>query len=241
MATQHYRSADSEPATEAIPVVPAIPAVPAQRSPWDRPATVGETAGARTWTAEPTSFADSAAYAATQAEPWTSTLSRREEGQVEKKQVEKKRRRCPWLTGGLAVGLLLGMAIGQGMGGGTTTVAAPAPAPQTVTVTAPAPAPQTVTVTADPPSPAAAAAAAPSDIVGDGVHQVGTDLPAGRYRTDGPSASSVFPNCYYARLKNDSGEFDAIIANGNLQGPGSVTVRQGEFLELSGGCTWTKA
>jgi hypothetical protein len=67
--------------------------------------------------------------------------------------------------------------------------------------------------------PPASAAPAPSDSVGDGVHQVGSDLPAGRCRTDGPSASSVFPNCYDARLKNNSGEFDAIIANGSPDHP----------------------
>ncbi|MFD1047546.1 hypothetical protein ACFQ1S_19370 [Kibdelosporangium lantanae] len=60
-----------------------------------------------------------------------------------------------------------------------------------------------------------------------------SDIPAGRLKTTGSS------HCYYARLKNDSGDFNAIIANNNLNGPGSVTVKAGEFFEVEGTCEWT--
>jgi len=91
-----------------------------------------------------------------------------------------------------------------------------------------------------PTSGAPAAPAGPATTFRDGVYEVGVDIEAGRYRTDGPDPSSYFPSCYYARLANDSGNFDAIKANNNIQGPGSVTLSAGEFVEASGGCTWTK-
>jgi hypothetical protein len=74
----------------------------------------------------------------------------------------------------------------------------------------------------------------------DGVCQVGVDVQGGRYKTPGPPADSVVEMCYWSRNKNDSGEFEAVIANGVLQGPGSVSVKRGEFIELSGGCAWSK-
>jgi hypothetical protein len=66
------------------------------------------------------------------------------------------------------------------------------------------------------------------------------DVAAGRYKTAGPSADAIFKDCYRERTKDDSGEFGAIISNGNAVGPGYVTVKNGEFFQTSGGCTWTK-
>jgi hypothetical protein len=88
---------------------------------------------------------------------------------------------------------------------------------------------------------APAAPSGPAATVADGTHQVGVDIAPGRYKTAGPDQSSIIPNCYWQRAKNDSGEFSAIIANQNLQGPGSVTVKDGEFVTFNGGCTWTKS
>jgi hypothetical protein len=83
--------------------------------------------------------------------------------------------------------------------------------------------------------------AGPATTAGDGTYEVGVDLEPGRYKTAGPDQSSVIPNCYWARTKDDSGEFGSIIANQNLQGPGSVTVKEGEFVNFAGGCSWTKS
>lgn len=88
---------------------------------------------------------------------------------------------------------------------------------------------------------AAATPTGPATTVSDGTHQVGVDIAPGRYKTTGPDQSSIIPNCYWQRAENDSGEFSAIIANENLQGPGSVSVNAGEFVTFSGGCTWTKS
>ncbi|SDG17352.1 hypothetical protein [Pseudonocardia oroxyli] len=237
MTTQHYRSADVDPATEAIPVIPVLPVVPAQRSPRGRTTTVGEAAGMTTWQRAGASRAESAplftagpapasfAESAAQAEPWASTLSRREEKQARRQKQTRKgeqgRRRWPWLTAGLAVGLLFGVMIGQGMGGTAAPTAAPAP--------------QTETVAAPPAQPAG-----PATTVSDGTYEVGVDMAAGRYKTEGPSASNALGMCYWERASTDSGELGSIIANEIVQGPGSVTVQNGEFATLRGGCTWTR-
>jgi hypothetical protein len=68
---------------------------------------------------------------------------------------------------------------------------------------------------------------------------VGVDVVAGRYKTQGPT-DDLFKNCYWQRTKDDSGQFRSIIANGNTQGPGSVTIKAGEFFQTSGGCNWAK-
>ena len=81
--------------------------------------------------------------------------------------------------------------------------------------------------------------AGPATSVGDGTYEVGVDVVAGRYKTQGPT-DDLFKNCYWQRTKDDSGQFRSIIANGNTQGPGSVTIKAGEFFQTSGGCVWTK-
>lgn len=78
---------------------------------------------------------------------------------------------------------------------------------------------------------------ATAEHVPDGMWLVGTDIPAGTYRTMGP-AKSVIPNCYWERLANASGEFDSIIANGNETGPASVTVLAGEYFAPQGCLPW---
>lgn len=79
---------------------------------------------------------------------------------------------------------------------------------------------------------------APAGSVGDGTYLVGSDIKAGQYKTDGPDKNAVIPNCYWARMKDNSGAITSIIANNNSAGPDRVTVSSGEYLQLSGGCTW---
>lgn len=161
-------------------------------------------------------------------------------------------RRWPWI-----VGVVAAFLVGVGAAGATvqrpvvnqTSAAGPATVTRTVTVpastTAAAPVTIVSTVTAPPVTvtrtvtPSAAAAAPPTGgngTLSDGVHRIGTDAKAGRWKTAGPRGSL---GCYWSRNSNDSGDFSAIIANGIVQGPTSVTVKSGEFFELSGGCTWT--
>jgi hypothetical protein len=151
------------------------------------------------------------------------------------------------VIGGAA--LLVGVAIGAAGGNDSTsptavagstptvTVSVPAdgaaPAP-TVTVTAPAPAAKTVqvpgpakTVTAPPPGPAVA-------IPADGTWLVGTDIKPGTYR------SSPDGDCYWARLKNTSGDFEAILANGNGTNQVVTLKKTDKALESARCAPWTR-
>ncbi|MFD9340227.1 hypothetical protein [Streptomyces sp. NPDC060049] len=77
----------------------------------------------------------------------------------------------------------------------------------------------------------------PLTTVGPGTYLVGEDMKAGTYKTAGPSSSSI-PNCYWSRNTNDSGEFNAIIANGTPDGQSRVTVKKGEVFTTSGCTAW---
>jgi hypothetical protein len=67
-------------------------------------------------------------------------------------------------------------------------------------------------------------------IGGDGVYEVGSDIQAGTYKTRGAAG------CYYAIL--NSSDTSDIADNNNIDGPATVTVRNGQFLELSGCDDW---
>jgi hypothetical protein len=146
-------------------------------------------------------------------------------------------RRWPWIVG-IVAAFVVGLAVGGagGSGGSTTApVAAPAsPAAPVPTQSAPA-------ASTAPAAPAAPAVpTGPATEVEDGTYQVGTDMAAGRYKTPGPPANSVMDMCYSARMKDDSGDINSIIANDIVKGQSSITVKAGEFVKFSGGCTWTK-
>jgi hypothetical protein len=148
-----------------------------------------------------------------------------------------------------ALTLFVGVGIGAAGGEDTAKEAAAEPA-ATVTVTAaPAdvavedePAPEvtvteTKTVTAKPskaPEPKVAT------IPGDGTYVVGSDIKAGTYKTTGPEESTI-PNCYWARLKGTSGDFEDIITNGNATGQTTVTISSSDGAFQTNGCkTWKK-
>lgn len=154
----------------------------------------------------------------------------------------RKRKKWPYFAGGaLALIAIIAVASNNGDSTKTTSTAAAttAAAPSSVSrFQAAIPATQAPAVAQAPAAPATPAG--PATTAEDGTYEVGTDLAPGQYKTAGPDKSDIIPNCYWARLKNDSGEFSAIISNGNLQGPGSVTVKKGEYLQLTGGCLWTK-
>ncbi len=159
----------------------------------------------------------------------------------------KASRRKAWLTHGATalVALVIGAGIGgDGESGGKDDSAVPAPA-VTVTETAPAedgaPEPaatitEKVMVT---PKPAKEPGSA-TTVEGDGQYLVGDDMQAGTYKTAGPEKGSIIESCYWARTNDASGEFEAIIANDNLQGQGRVTVNKGEYFETNGCREWTK-
>ncbi|WP_244258106.1 hypothetical protein [Streptomyces sp. Tu 2975] len=151
-----------------------------------------------------------------------------------------------WLThGGAAfIALIVGAAVaggGEADGGAdTAAVDAQAQPAATATVTAEAePAPtvtETVTATPEPPKKAELPGPATS-FEGDGEYLVGTDIKPGTYKTAGSDGEF---GCYWARLKDASGEFDAIIANNNLKGPGRVNLNKGEYFQTQRCAEWTR-
>ena len=68
---------------------------------------------------------------------------------------------------------------------------------------------------------------------GDGTWQVGIDIEAGTYRTDGTDS------CYWERVSDFTGAFGAIIANDNPRGPAVVTILEADAGFTSKRCgTW---
>jgi hypothetical protein len=74
-------------------------------------------------------------------------------------------------------------------------------------------------------------------IPGDGTFAVGSDIPAGTYRSPKPDSG----NCYWQRSKDDSDSLNSIIANDNTAGPARVTLHRGEYFKDSGCNDWVKA
>lgn len=82
-----------------------------------------------------------------------------------------------------------------------------------------------------------APAPAPGTIPGSGTFMVGSDIEPGTYKTGGPESFG----CYYARLKDTTGDFGSIINNNVSQGPASVTISASDGAFETSGCqTWSK-
>lgn len=73
---------------------------------------------------------------------------------------------------------------------------------------------------------------AANTIDGEGIYKVGEDIKAGTYKTEGT------PGCYYAILRSTS--TSDIADNNNVDGPAFLTVRKGQYLELSGCDVWVR-
>lgn len=67
---------------------------------------------------------------------------------------------------------------------------------------------------------------------------VGKDIQAGTYETTTVSTSAL-DSCYWARLSGTSGETSEILANGNVEGHGIVTIKPTD-VAFQTRCTWTK-
>jgi hypothetical protein len=162
-------------------------------------------------------------------------------GPIPLQQQPQKAKRVGWptliITAVVALGLggLIGGLIGSS-GDRTATTEEP-----NTTVTA------TETVTAEP-EPAPTAAKAPTtknttkpeskSTMGEGTYEIGVDAKPGRYKTRVPEDSPV---CYWEKTKDDTGDFDSLIANAELE-PGaraSVTVKSGDFFHSEDCGTWT--
>jgi hypothetical protein len=152
-------------------------------------------------------------------------------------------RKPPWwiwlvVAAAFVAGCVLGVTAGiggandkQNTAGQQAATTQPPPQPTGNPVaagTTPAPAPTTHTTTTKPPPPA--------PTIEDGTWTVGTDMPAGKYRTTAP----VDSQCYWGIYKSGTNKAD-IIAN-DIPGGGrpTVTVKVGEDFESSDCGTWQK-
>lgn len=151
--------------------------------------------------------------------------------------VKKGRSRALIVSGVLIGTALVGFAIGRS-GSSTATAAAPTPAPITVTeapppvtMQAPEPAPVTVTVTEPPPAPVVTGPA--EEITKSGILVVGTDIKAGKWKTDGKIDPAKLSG-YFAILADPTkptSDVDNIITNDNPDGQAFATLEDGQGLE----------
>jgi hypothetical protein len=86
---------------------------------------------------------------------------------------------------------------------------------------------------------AAAAEAAKRGTITGGVVVVGTDIDPGVYKTDGPYRAGGEDMCYYA-FKTGTDANAQIIDNNIVQGPATVTLKQGNVFETSSCDDWHK-
>ncbi|MGW6889148.1 hypothetical protein [Streptomyces chartreusis] len=132
---------------------------------------------------------------------------------------------------GLVVGAVIGSSAADNSDSKGTTPSATATDTETPTTTAPEEETPTPSETKTPED-------SVNEIPGDGTYVVGKDIKPGTYRTEGP-ADTAIPNCYWARLRGTSGEFNEIIANGNTAGPTTVTISANDKAFQTTGCkTW---
>lgn len=76
-----------------------------------------------------------------------------------------------------------------------------------------------------------------SSRMGEGTYIVNEDVRPGRYKARARSGAT----CYWARLRDDSGDADSIIANDLTRGAASVTIKRSDGAFTSSGCTtWTR-
>lgn len=147
--------------------------------------------------------------------------------------------RTPWA---LPVGVgVVALIAGVGIGAGSKPKAAAA-VHTTTSVTATATATATITqqVTTTPTQVVSTQQVvttvtftpAPINQFTDGQQLVGTDIPAGVYKTSGGGT------CYYAIL-NSSDDSD-IASNDNFDGPVRLVLKAGKYFETSGGCSWAR-
>jgi hypothetical protein len=155
-------------------------------------------------------------------------------GAIPVQQPPKKPKRFGWPTVivtavvALSFGGIVGGIVG-GSGDGTATTAEP---DATVTVTEPA----DDESASKAPSPKKTTEPKPADTISDGIHEVGVDVKAGKYKTSVPEGEL----CYWDRSRDDSG--DSTITQVLQEGPShqSVTLKKGESFETEDCGTWKR-
>jgi hypothetical protein len=137
----------------------------------------------------------------------------------------------PWLVLTVAGVVVTAVAAIVGTMTGSDSSEGGPPTAVRVTVTATQFNTKTITQTVTPAPPSG-----PRSEFSDGVFEVGKDVQAGLYRTQGPNGSND-GGCYWTRT-SPHGE---LIQNGVVNKPGAVTIRAGEFIDSAGCQTWRRA
>jgi hypothetical protein len=138
------------------------------------------------------------------------------------------------LGGITAVVALSLVGIFVGSGDDTATTAEP-----TATVTATKPAEAESATASKAPAAKKTTEPDPENTMNEGTYEIGVDANPGRYKTRVPQDSPV---CYWEKMKDDSGGFNSLIANGEVNAGGrvSITVKRGEFFNSEDCGTWTR-
>ncbi|MFC9976171.1 hypothetical protein ACFVH6_35285 [Spirillospora sp. NPDC127200] len=140
----------------------------------------------------------------------------------------------------LAFGMVAGCAVGVGMSstppGDKPAAAATMPDSAPSAEEAPdAPSTPRNAITPSAPGTPSAKPKPVAPTIGPGTHRVPQDVRPGTYRSTGGEG------CYWARLKDLTGEGESIIANGNPSGPTTVTIRSSDKGFENSDCgTWKK-
>lgn len=137
------------------------------------------------------------------------------------------KKKWPWVVGGVAAVIVLGLAVATGVvlgaGGDNRTNDAAFASPTTASrAGAQAVAPRSAAANTSDAAPTASPA--PSGLPSNGILKVGTDIHPGEYAVSAAGASSG----YWERLSCLSGDFECIIANDIVTGKGYLTVLPGD-------------
>jgi hypothetical protein len=159
-----------------------------------------------------------------------------------------KKRNTRWLlpTSVGVVALLVGVGIGAGAKGSGAKSAAASVVRTTATATMATTATATVQVTATPTDVVKTVQVTkrvvytppPLNSFSDGVQLIGTDIPAGTYKTTGQGDGSNAIGCYYAILNSSNTE--DISNNTIVTGPTRVVLPAGKYFDTTGGCEWAR-
>ena len=150
---------------------------------------------------------------------------------------EGRRSACwPWVPLAGVVVLVAGsVLLASGVDGGPPRPEAPAPVAPADTPARTLPTVQAMPTRSTP----ATSVQRPRSTVRTGTYTVGADIEPGRWATPGRAATRTEP-CSWERSRDGSGAAASALAHGRFQGPASIGLNPGEFVEFTGGCTWTR-
>lgn len=80
----------------------------------------------------------------------------------------------------------------------------------------------------------------PATVLTPGVYETGVDMAPGRWRTPGPRAVTDDRTCSWERATSNSGTAAEVMASATVRGPASLHADDGDWVTVSGPCTWRR-